>query len=86
MEKLYLPLPNNADRLTYVRGLLAVHRVKSRKIARKLGVQESAVSRVLNGTMKSQRIQQAIADEIHMAFEDVWGKPTDALTLNRNGR
>ncbi len=73
-KTLYLPLPKNADRLAYVRGLLAAYRIKNRRIAEKLRIQESSVSRLLNGTMKSRRIQQTIADMLNMTFEEVWGK------------
>jgi hypothetical protein len=88
MEKaLYLQLPKNADRLTYVRGLLAVHQIKSRSIAKGLGVHETAVSRVLHGSMKSRRIQEAIAGLLNMTYRDVWGEPaqTDSI-FNRNRR
>lgn len=74
-KTIYLPMPKNADRLSYVRGLLAMNRITGRRIANKVGVRGCSVSRLLHGTMKSHRIQEAIAGELGLSFEDVWGAP-----------
>ena len=73
MKTAYLPKPTNLDRLTYVRGLLVMNRITTRKIAQHLKVTEPAVSRVLHGSMRSRRIQGAVAELLNLDFIDVWG-------------
>jgi transcriptional regulator with XRE-family HTH domain len=74
-HKLDFNIPENASRLNYVRGLLAAHRIRSREIARSLGIKDSTVSHLLAGRTKSRRVQKAIAEALNMSFEDVWGTP-----------
>lgn len=69
-----LPKPEKADRFSYVKGLLAMHRIKNRQIALSLGVCDAAVGRVLSGRMKSRRIQEAVAGSLNMDYEAVWGE------------
>lgn len=75
INKVGFHLPKNASRLDYVRGLLAAHRIRSREIARSLGIKDSTVSQILAGRGKSRRVQKAIAEALNMPFEDVWGVP-----------
>jgi len=61
------------DRFAYVRGLLKMHSIKNRQIARYLEVTDTCVGLVLSGRRKSRRVQTAVADHLNMTFEDVWG-------------
>jgi len=61
-------------RLDYARGLLRMHKIRSRDIANQIGVHESVICHVLAGRGKSHRVQQAIAEALDMSFEDLWGK------------
>jgi lambda repressor-like predicted transcriptional regulator len=71
---LKLRKPKKIDRLAYVRGLLAMHNIRNRQLARHLGVTDTCVGRVLSGRAKSRRVQQAVAEFLDMTFEEVWGK------------
>jgi hypothetical protein len=59
-----------------IRSHLILNGVKNRDIARKLGVNDSAVSLAINGYQNSRRIQEAIAESIHKPFIAVWGQKT----------
>lgn len=74
-EIIYTPMPKNADRLAYVRGLLAMNKVSGQRLARKIGVRACTISRLLHGTLKSYRLKKGIADELGLSFEKVWGSP-----------
>lgn len=62
------------SRLDYAKGLLRMHKIRSRDLAKQIGVHESAVCHVLAGRKKSRRVQQAIADALDLSFEDLWGR------------
>ncbi len=72
--KLEYDATKKITRLDYARGLLRMHHIRSRDIAKRIGVHESIVCHVLAGRGKSHRVQQAIADALNMSFEDLWGK------------
>lgn len=46
------------------------------KLAEKLGVSNSLISRVIYGTAKSQRVQNYIATRINKPVSDLWPEKT----------
>lgn len=60
-------------RRNLAKALLGMHRIRSRDLARQIGVHESLICHVLSGRGKSRRVQQAIADVLNMSFEELWG-------------
>jgi len=71
--KLAPPTTKKITHLNYVRGLLRMHNIRSRDLAKRIGVHESVVCHVLAGRGKSHRVQQAIAEALEIDFEDLWG-------------
>gem|GEM_PF-5730556 len=64
--------PKKIPRHDYARGLLRMHNIRSREIAKDLGVHESGISHVLSGKGKSRKIQSGIANALGMSFEELW--------------
>ena len=58
-----------------IKSLMVLHNVKSADIARKLGIGNEAVSLILTGRRRSFRVQTAIAEALHMPYEELWGPP-----------
>lgn len=59
--------------LKSVKAIMVDAGVSGRTIALKLKVSPSAVSQVASKKIKSKRIQQAIADEVGISYEKLWG-------------
>jgi len=57
-----------------IKSLMALKGVNQTDIARKLGVDRSTVSGVVNLLRKSRRVQQTIADELGKKYKTLWGK------------
>ena len=49
-------------------------RLSGADIARKAGVDPSAVYHVVSGRSKSKKLRQAIADALETSYEDIWGE------------
>jgi lambda repressor-like predicted transcriptional regulator len=50
--------------------------INQRKLAEKLGVSNSLISRVIFGTAKSQRVQDYIATRINKPVSELWPDKT----------
>lgn len=61
---------SNSD---FARGMLAMRNIKPRRIAEAIGVTDSCVGHILHARKTSRRVQQAIADALEMAYEELWG-------------
>ncbi|MCL4514709.1 MAG: MarR family transcriptional regulator [Firmicutes bacterium] len=55
-----------------IRALLILKRVSQRQIARRLKVTDAAVSQVISGLEKNQRIRQSIAEALDMPASKIW--------------
>lgn len=49
-------------------------------IARKAGVDRSAISHVIAGRHKSKRLRRAIADALGLPYKEVWGEDKKRAT------
>jgi lambda repressor-like predicted transcriptional regulator len=56
----------------FIRGLLAMRRIKSREIVKATGVSDSYVCKILTGVRKNRTVQQYIADALGMSFDELW--------------
>jgi len=56
-----------------IKSKIVLEKKTLREIAQKAGVVPSAVTMIIQRKGKSQRLQQLIADEIGMPYEEVWG-------------
>jgi lambda repressor-like predicted transcriptional regulator len=61
------------NRLAFVKGLLVMHGIKRRDLAKEMGIHESVVCHVLAGRKESLRVEKNIARALNMSFEKVWG-------------
>lgn len=57
-----------------VKAAMVSKNVPQTLIVAKLGVTPGTVSAVVNGKRKSKRVQTAIAEELGMKYETLWGK------------
>ena len=73
--KLDLNKAKKITRADVARGLMRIYKIRSRDLAKQIGVDESLVCAVLAGRKKSRRIQQAIAFAVGVPYEELWGKP-----------
>lgn len=55
-----------------IRAALLLQDVRPTEIANRLKVSRAAVSSVISGTLKSARIQEAIANVIGKKIEEIW--------------
>lgn len=55
-----------------VKSLMMLKGLRSKDIAKDLGVTETWVSLVLNGRRRSPRVRQAFADALGMNVEELW--------------
>ncbi len=55
-----------------IKALMVLNGIKGVDIARKLKVSPVTVYIVVAGRGKSRRIQKAIADALHIPFDDLW--------------
>ena len=56
-----------------VRALLVARNIKQTDIAERHKFGKAEVNKVINGKRRTQRIRQAIAQELGMSVEDLWG-------------
>ncbi|MCK5601895.1 hypothetical protein KAR91_08505 [Candidatus Pacearchaeota archaeon] len=73
--KLTLGKSKKITRPDLARGLMRAYKIRSRDLAKQIGVPESNVCAILAGRKKSRRIQQAIAFAVGVPYEELWGKP-----------
>lgn len=76
-HKLGQSTAKKTTRLDLARGLLRMHNIRIRNLAKQIGVHETTISHILSGRKKSRRIQKAIADVLDISFEELWGQQGD---------
>lgn len=57
-----------------VKAKMVLKKISQTHIAEKLGVTPGTVSAVVNGKRKSKRVQVAIAEELGVKYETLWGR------------
>lgn len=57
-----------------IKSLMILKGIKQRHVAKKLGVQQPAISGAISGDRPSRRIQHALAEELGTDYETLWGK------------
>lgn len=57
-----------------IRALLTLKGVTGAEIARRAGVDRTAVYKVIAGNSRSLRLRRMIADALDLPYEEVWGQ------------
>jgi len=58
----------------YIRIEMIKKDVKGAEIARRIGVNRSAISKTIDGKIKSYRLRKAIAEALGVPYEELWGE------------
>jgi transcriptional regulator with XRE-family HTH domain len=58
-----------------VKARMVRKKISQALIANKLELTPGTVSAVVNGKRKSKRVQEAIAEELGVKYETLWGRP-----------
>jgi predicted transcriptional regulator len=60
-----------------IRQMLADNKIKVNDIAKQLGVSHVAVSKVIHGKSRSNRVSNAIAKAVNKSVSDLWPEEED---------
>jgi hypothetical protein len=62
-----------------VQALLILKNIRQKDLAKKYFIHPSVLNRVIKGRRKTHHVRQAIANELNMGFQEVWGEPPFSL-------
>ena len=73
---MFFSMVNITEKSMKIKVEMLKKRLSGADIARKAGVDRSAIYHVISGRSKSKKLRQAIADALETSYEDIWGKDT----------
>ena len=71
---MFFSMLNITEKTMKIKVEMLKKRLSGADIARKAGVDRSAIYHVISGRSKSKKLRQAIADALGMSYNEVWGE------------